>query len=258
MPPADGDALTGQCRVRVALPTEAVVERHVLLVTLTHPGRGGTLARSTDAGEVADAADVEHRVLRYAAVEVGFGALRRVLVGGVAHLTGGQEARGAWRRQIQVQVEAQECALVVQFHVPVGDAGPLLNLIAHRDQHQKLFDRRTVGDQNRGDVGEIRHDHRQRRVHPIEQLANLIRGGRPLLEQPGHGTVLLPQLPGEVGQIHRPRLDRVGGVGLRIEDRCGVVREAGELGQVGLRIDRQVGRTLDESRYLGPESPNAV
>ncbi len=72
-----GMSCSGQGGVRVALPVLAVVERHVLLVALAQLHGRGALARARLAWRVARAAHIEHRVLRYPAVQVAVGPVGR-------------------------------------------------------------------------------------------------------------------------------------------------------------------------------------
>ena len=79
-----------------------------------------------------------------------------------------------------------------------------------------------VGHADLADRGEVGEQHRQRRFDLVEQPRRLVEGPWPVLQQGAELWVVVRQLPGDAGQATRPRSDRVGGLGLRVEERPGV------------------------------------
>src|SRR5262249_51272021 len=114
------DALSGQCRVRVALPVEAVVERDIGLVAFTLLDRRCPLARPSLARVVTRATNgVELRVLRYPAVDQARRPRRGVLEDGRPLLLGREESGRARRRPVEVQLKVQAKTPVWAPEVPV-------------------------------------------------------------------------------------------------------------------------------------------
>src|SRR5271163_3177140 len=119
------DTLTRICRVRITLPVPPIVQWNVRLVAFAQFDGRGAFTWAGLAWIVVRATHVEHRVLRYPAVEVTFRDIRVVLLADSPLLLGRQESGGAWRRPVEVQVEAQEAADVVLLGVPVGQSDRL-------------------------------------------------------------------------------------------------------------------------------------
>ena len=124
--------------------------------------------------------------------------------------------------------------------VPVGDGACLHHLNTHRKQDQQLFDPGVVGERELSDAQQVVHQHGQARLQPVDQLTRLVGGLSTLLQQARHRLVVRPDLPGEVRHVTRPRLDGVGGLGLRVQHRLGLVDQRHQGVEVLAGIDRQL------------------
>jgi len=71
-----------------------------------------------------------------------------------------------------------------------------------------------------------------------------------LRSTPATGGVVVAQLICDGGQMRRPGLDRIGGVGLGVEHRSDVVGEVGQIVEVLPGVNGQRGGSLDEPGNL--------
>jgi hypothetical protein len=127
------DTPPGQCRVRVALPVEAVVERDVGLVAFALFDCRRPLARPRPTRIVACATHrVEGRILRYPAINQARRPRRGVLKDRRALLLSRKKPGGTRRRPVQIQIETQAKASASSCARPTN--GQSVNMGSHYDE----------------------------------------------------------------------------------------------------------------------------
>ena len=104
-----------------------------------------------------------------------------------------------------------------------------------------------IGDGQLIQAHQVVEDHRQRRFHPVEQRTRLLECPGSVVDDAAKSTVLVAQLAGHVRNVGCPALDRVGRVGLGVQDRLALIDQRGHRVEVDPGVGGQLRCAVDDA-----------